>query len=78
MQEKSEKSVILGTFRPFRDFFETPGQKAFWRLFGDFFAVFGLGGLQTAVDGRQECKVWYMVGGLLKDDGGVGMPQNMS
>ena len=28
VSEKCSKSVILGTFRPFRDFFETPGRKA--------------------------------------------------
>ena len=39
LPEKSPKSVILGSFQPFRDFFETPGRKGredfletFWRL----------------------------------------------
>ena len=50
--EKSPKSLRKVSFfrRPFRDFFETEG---LGRLFEDFFAVFGLEGLEIAVDGRQ-------------------------
>ena len=49
--EKSPKSVMLGTFRPFRDFFETLCRKAREDLF-ETFSRFSEG-LETTVDGRQ-------------------------